>query len=58
MTTVELLAIVAAADALPMIAIRDCLIAAGKHDAVEALNSLCDVLFPYVMLKALQEVTE
>jgi len=54
MTTRELLSIVEAADALPMIEIRDCLIAAEKHDAVEALNNLCDQLFPFDMLKALE----
>lgn len=56
MTTRELLSIVEAADALPMIEIRDCLIAAEKHDAVEALNNLCDQLRTYDMLKALEEM--
>lgn len=55
MTEKELLAIAEEADALPMIEIRECLLAAGLDNAVEALNNLCDKLFPYDMLKALEE---
>jgi hypothetical protein len=55
MTERELLAIAEAADALPVIEIRECLIAAGLDDAAEAISRLCDALFPYTMAKAVRE---